>query len=1088
MISKFETDVSVDEQIKQLEFAIANLEAQRTLLGGAVVDTALGSLRQQLTQLRRQPESLAGERKLLTVLFADISGFTTLSEKLDPEYVRSLMNACFDQLVLSIVKYAGQVDKFIGDAVMALFGAPIAYENHAERALRTALDMMGKMDSFNAEHGTDLGLHVGINTGLVVAGGIGSQGQQQYSVIGDTVNLAARLEDLSEMGQILVGPNTYRLTAPLFEFKPLAPTHIKGKGAPILIYQLFGHKSAPGSLRGIEGLHSPLVGRETEVKILGCAFAALSEGQGSRIGIIGEAGQGKSRLLAEFRQSIKSSITWVEGRALSYTEGMSYWIARDLLYSLLGVHRDSPPEAVNIALYSSVKRFFPETSLEIYPYLAHLLDLPLDAAVEERVKYLNPETLRTRIHQGYIDYIRVRAGENPLVIVWEDLHWADPSSLELLEALLPVTEDVPLLILFATRPEDTQVQKFLERAQSQFTMVELLPLTRQYSHQLLNNLLNIENFPAAIRDLILDKAEGNAFFLEEILRSLIDMELVIIQEHQAVAASAIYNLKELDVPDTLQGVIAARIDRLPNDDKHALQTASVIGRVFQKRILAYLFEREHEEDKVETSLEHLRVREFIRLRAELEYIFKHAVTQDVAYNSLLLARRKALHQLTAEAIELLFPHSLEELSSTLAYHYQRAEIQDKAVFYLMKAADRAKRTYANTEAIALYETAIEILTPEPSMLAGERETLETLYENLGGIWHLIGQQDAALTAFHNALTLVPQSDVIGQSRVYRRIAQTQSLQRCWDAALQTIETAERALGDVPPPAKAESWWEEWLQARLDRSTLYYWLGRPLEIVKLSEHILPHLEQYGTPVMRGNYFNNRALSSLRNNRYVASEEAIHDALTAFKAIQASQDLSQIAWVQFCLGFCLLWARDFAQSEEHLKGALDLTERIGDVAVQSRCLAYLTVNARMQNDTQSVEQRAMPALAAARAGNMTEYIGIALANLAWLALRKGDTNQAKTHVETAYQLLCSVPQIEMFGWIVRWPLLRVNMLQNQIDQAIEQAQHLIAVVTQPQPADIAEKLETAVSAWKASDTSLARSYLEEAAGLAEKKGYL
>jgi len=257
-------ELQMTEQ-EQLLQAITAMEAQRPILGDAVVEAALGPLQKRLAELeqeaRESAPALAGERKPVTIIFADISGFTAMSERLDPEQVRKMMNTCFDHLVPVIEKYEGTVDKFIGDEIMALFGAPVAHEDDPERALRAALEMMEALEEFNAQHRTNLGIHMGINTGLVIAGGIGSRRQQEYSVMGDAVNLAARLEDASERGEILVGPSTYRLTAPLFELEAREPIRVKGKAEPVPIYRLTGQKAAPGLVRGIEGLRSPLVGR-----------------------------------------------------------------------------------------------------------------------------------------------------------------------------------------------------------------------------------------------------------------------------------------------------------------------------------------------------------------------------------------------------------------------------------------------------------------------------------------------------------------------------------------------------------------------------------------------------------------------------------------------------------------------------------------------------------------------------------------------------------------------------------------------------------------------------------------------------------
>ena len=550
------------KQADELKAAIAGLEAQRSLLGDAVIEPALAALRQQLSELDSSQTDLGpgDERKTVTILFVDVSGFTALSEKLDPEEVRRLINACFEHLVPVVQKYEGTIDKFIGDEIMALFGAPVAHENDPERALRAALELMDAIGSFNREHATELGLHLGVNTGPVIAGKIGSQDRRDYSVMGDAVNLAARLEDASPDGEIYVGPNTYRQTSRLFDFETLTPLKLKGKEKAIEIHRLIGLKAAPKPGRGIEGLRAPLVGRNTELDEIRSALRAVAKGNGGVRAIVGEAGLGKSRLVAEALKSITSAVACAEGRALSHTAGMSYWMARDVLRTLLEIKADTPPEKIARALQSSVEKVLPENVPDVYPYLARLLEIPLQAAMQERVKFLTSEALQGRILQAFQDYVRARAAREPLVLFWEDLHWCDPSSLGVLEMLLPLTKEVPLLLLLAYRPDEDRLEQLQEQTRSvcagNYRIIELSPLTREQSGSLIQSLLKIENLPEKMRELILDRAEGNPFFLEELLRSLLDAGIVIVEQDRIVATGAI---EKVNVPDTLQGVLTARI-------------------------------------------------------------------------------------------------------------------------------------------------------------------------------------------------------------------------------------------------------------------------------------------------------------------------------------------------------------------------------------------------------------------------------------------------------------------------------------------------------------------------------------------------
>jgi class 3 adenylate cyclase len=589
---------------EDIEQAIVALETQRPVLGDQVVETSLAALRQQLSEINRSEAAASphqAERKQVTVMFADISGFTAMSEKLDPEEVRSMINACFERLGAAIDRYDGHIDKFIGDEIMALFGAPITHENDPERALRAALEMVEALETFNREHvdiiPKPLALHFGINSGLAIAGGIGTRQRQDYSVMGDTVNLAARLEDLSEAGEILVGETTYRLTAPLFEFEALKPIKVKGKAQPVRVYRLLKAKAAPGGqVRGIEGLASPMVGRVEEFARLHDVFNRLQTGQGGVVSIVGEAGLGKSRLVRELGQVClqEAQATWVEGRALSYGESASYLVARDVLRNLLGLGLETSSLEGALILRAAVEQLFPDQAADIYPFLAYLLEFNLDNEATQRIKYLEGEALHQQLLQAVRSYILACTGQSPLVIVWEDLHWADPSSLRLLETLLPATRESALLhLLIYRRPlRDSRIWEFQQKIDrlmpAGHLIIELAPLNRAESGQLLDNLLGAEALPNPLKELIIGKAEGNPFYLEEVIRSLIDSQAIVHDQGRWMAASGLDKIK---LPDSLQGVIMARIDQLDPKTKRTLQIASVIGRNFPYEVLARVLDK-----------------------------------------------------------------------------------------------------------------------------------------------------------------------------------------------------------------------------------------------------------------------------------------------------------------------------------------------------------------------------------------------------------------------------------------------------------------------------------------------------------------
>jgi len=1077
-----------DAQIEKLSAAITGLELQRSNLGDAVVDPAIAALREQLVKLEAGRASTADERKLVTIVFADVSGFTALSEKLDPEAVRELINACFDWLVPVVQKYDGTIDKFIGDEIMTLFGAPVAHEDDAERALRAALDMMDAIVAFNRANGTELGLHLGINTGLVVAGQIGGHDRRDYSVMGDAVNLAARLEDASSVGEIFVGPATYRLTQRLFDFEPVAPLKLKGKEAPVEVHRLLGAKVAPKSTRGIEGLRAPLVGRDEELEEIRRTLADLADGQGSMLAILAEAGLGKSRLIAETRALLPANVMWAEGRALSFTAGMSYWLAREIVLSLLNVKPDAAQSEIAAALQKSLDR-----QSEIYPFLARLLELPMDAATEERVKFLSSEALRSGILEGLRGYVRHRAQREPLVLVWEDLHWCDPSSWEVFEMLVPLSNEVPLLVLCAARLEDNRLLEVLQQNDGNGVrhVIRLSPLTRDESGSLIQQLLKIENFPARMRELILNRAEGNPFFVEELLRSLIDAGAIVLGRDRAAATREI---DAMEIPETLQGVLTARIDRLPLDHKQALQRASVIGRIFQRRVLAYIY-KERANNRLEAALGELQRREFIQSREqqasetagleEGEYIFKHAITHDVAYDSMLFARRKELHQLVAEAIEALFPGRLDELSATLGFHYERAEAIERAIFYLGRAAERAKATFANAEAIAFYQSAIGQITR-----AGDgqfRESGLRLNEGLGDVLALAGRHEEARDAFGRAQVLAGNADPISRSRLHRKIGFSHSLQRRFAETAREFDQADQELGE-PGKAGAADWWEEKVQIQLERMHLFYWQGMVGEMRELAGQYRTVIAERGAAMQRAKFLKTMALSMLMESRFRPSQECVALAERAVAECEGANNLSEAGHINFVLGLIEVCHGDFDDAVKQCGRALAMVERVGDLVLQSRCLTYRAVAYRRLGDVARCRTEAEKTCELATKLGMVEYIAMAKANLAWVAWRQENYAEAEKIATKALDLWHGMDDPYGFDWMALWPLIAIALHRQDSSAAIGFARGLLAENQHPLPETLLNAIRKACDEWQNGAKENATADLISAMGLARGLSYL
>ena len=755
---------SIEEQIAQLRSAISAQETLRSSLGDAVVEVTLKALRSQLDALLAQqqcgtgqepgpssetllaqlqsyvPQQLAdktraagqieGERRQVTVVFADISGFTALSERLDPEDVAGLVNDCLKELAQAVYQYEGMVDKFIGDCIMAVFGAPIALEDDAENALRATIAMRENLQKFNRRWieklGQPLDLHIGVNTGMVIAGNIGSDLRMSYTVMGDTVNVASRLESAAKAGQIFVSRNTYRLTRGAFAFQELDPIKVKGKQEPLLVYELLHAKLQPDKARGVEGLFSPLVGREAERQALVANLEKLQSGKGQIDVILGEAGIGKSRLLAEIRRGEGKDLTWLEGRSFAFSRSLGYGAFLDLLRRFAGIaDEDSEAEAA-ASLKGRLHGILPG-DVESYAVLAQLLSMRLDSQETAAVSAVTGEAFRDRLFAVLERLLLTLAQQNPVVVALEDIHWADHSSLELLDHLFALITQAPIAFVLLSRPKQespanwAKLDAALEGYRPYFLEVPLKPLSGEASGNLVCGLLDGSILPHKLGEVILNKSEGNPFFVEEVLRSLIEQG-VLARANGAWKVTGLVD--NFQVPDTLQGVLLSRLDRLPEETKRVVQKAAVIGRVFLLRVLERMAREETDLDSQMSLLEDAAlVRERARI-PEIEYIFHHALAQEVAYQTLLGPARKLLHQRVGEAMESIFAERIDQYRALLAYHFFKGEAWEKAFAYSAGEAEAAVQLYAYAEAREHYHRALDSLKHLPDNVSNRQKEVD----------------------------------------------------------------------------------------------------------------------------------------------------------------------------------------------------------------------------------------------------------------------------------------------------------------------------------------------------------------------------
>ncbi|HZQ08508.1 MAG TPA: adenylate/guanylate cyclase domain-containing protein [Anaerolineae bacterium] len=553
----------------------------------------------------RTSRDVKGERRIVTILFCDVKGSTAMAEQLDPEAWADIMNNAFEYLIKPVHDYEGTVARLMGDAILAFFGAPIAHEDDPQRAILAGLDILKGIGEYREtiqhKYNMDFSVRVGLNTGLVVVGEIGPDYKYEYTAMGDAINVAARMQTAADPNTIFITENTYRQVSSLFDFEDKGLIEVKGKAEPVHVYRVLAAKKGAIKTRGIAGLSSPMVGRRREYSTLLQIADDVRAGHGSSVAVIGEAGLGKSRLIAEWRKAVLAETTdkpirWVEGRCLSYGSSMAHHLSADVLRGLLGAPAGATEEETHTALKQTMQNLFGDEMKEVYPFLGHLLGVRLEDDMAARVKYLDGPALQAKYVAAYKRFLQKCAQSSPLIIVCEDIHWADPSSVELLTQVTPIVAEAPVVFAFITRPDkDAPGWKLITQAReiagAGMTELHLAPLSEKDSQELVSNLLEIESLPENVRNLILAKAEGNPFFVEEVIRMLIDRGNLTRQDGQWIVAKPI---NTIDIPDTLQGVLIARIDRLPDDAKRVLQIASVIGRKFQVKVLEQVLAADQE--------------------------------------------------------------------------------------------------------------------------------------------------------------------------------------------------------------------------------------------------------------------------------------------------------------------------------------------------------------------------------------------------------------------------------------------------------------------------------------------------------------
>ncbi len=941
--------------------------------------------------------ALEGERKQVTVLFVDISGFTSMSERLDPEDVHRLMTRAFELMLAEVHRFEGTVNQFLGDGIMALFGAPIAHEDHAQRALHAALGIRKALEGYQEDlqrrRGIIFQIRQGLNTGLVVVGSIGTDLRMDYTAVGDTTNIAARLQQAADRGRILVSEATHRLVEGYFHTRSLGGLVLKGKAEPVVGWEIIGARTARTRLDVVaeRGL-TPYVGREREMRVLFECFEKAQAGQGQVVFIVGEPGIGKSRLLYEFHRRLGDDATWLEGRCMSFGQSIAMHPIIDMMKRNFRIEEGDTEGTIAKKIERSIL-LLGEDLRPIVPYLRYLLSVdPGDASVAA----MDPQQRRGEMFDA-LRRLLVRASEvRPQVRVHEDCHWMDKATEE---SLLFMADSVPNnRILDILTYRTGYPHPFGER--TYHSRVVLTALSAEDSVHMAEAVLSTESLPQDLNALVAAKAEGNPFFVEEVVKSLQEVGAIRKSGDRYVLAK---RLEEIFIPDTIQDVIMARIDRLEEAPKKTLQLASVIGREFTSRLLDRIGDIR---GRTEDFLRELKALELIyekSLFPELAYMFKHALTHDVAYSSLLVQRRKELHRVIALAIEELYAERLAEQYEVLAHHFSRAEDWTRALDYLLKGAEKAMQSFANREAVALYDQALEVVgelgdAVDAQTLMTIRDAKSNAYFALSDFLNSRAEGEHLLALARRAEDRVKEGAALAAMGFASMWAH--DFERALAESREAIEVAD-PIGAAPVIAASRftTGFVYAVTERLDAAKVEF--AEALRIGRAAGAHVPETLSLGFIALQTGW----------EGRYA---EAAQRAAEAVRISREHHLVVPLLWTVWISGVVAIGKGEYDEALTNLEQHLALCEKAGDEVMSHRVLNTLGwLWVEFGNTERALDVNRRGAEGARKRGD-PETMANAEINLADLLLAQGQIGEAREIIDEIYRIVKDPATSDWMRW--------------------------------------------------------------------------
>ncbi len=980
-------------------------------------------------------DTIEKERRNVTVIFADISGFTTMSEKLDPEELTALMNECFRKLSMMVYRYEGIIDKFIGDCIMAIFGAPVTHEDDPERAVLAGLDMQTAINEINARLEAQTGktfkkleIHTGINSGEVIAGKVGSDLQMDYTVMGDTVNVAQRLKDIASPGTIVVGPETFRRSRHAFDYISSEPVQLKGKAESVNPYEVVGRKW--GSEFGSSTVHSDLIGRDKELNKLKDGCTDLIKNKPRNFLVKGEIGVGKSRLLYEFRKHLSITapdIVLLEDRGVSYESSIPLKSFYDCFTRYFLSDEMKITEASKDKIIAKINDILGADAADIAPYLYKLLNIELSREDQEKIIHLDSHSLQLQIFLAVATIVEKLAEKKRVIFIFDDLQWSDLTSNELISFLLPMVKKGRVSFYLSYRSgEPENLKKIFETLKNELadhtTEITLNNLSPEDSAQLVNNLAGTA-ITDAVKRSIIEKSGGNPFFIEEIVRNMLETGAKKPAGELDGPEVRGHDKSKIQVPGSIESAVTSRLDALSKEAIHIIKTASIIGRFFPLKLLEEVIK----DKEIYRHVEELENGEFlikVNHKNKIYYSFRHPIFQEVTYHSLLKSERAIYHKVIAETVETQFKDKdeIEGYNATLAYHFLNCQDLPKALEYSVKAGNEAAAIFASDEALKYYGQGLAIAENNDDKVA--------ILEKMCELEHLTGRIDDAYKHVNEALEWAkdPQTRARMTGMKGKLLADMGKID-------EGLTMMKQALSDYKD------------KDSINYLHLAYYLAdllieRKADLAQANELIdaaITIARRINNNKAIGNGLRMKAQVLWRKGDNDESLKLLKEAEQKYQSMDSKNDLASL---YILVGAVMRSAGNITAAIDYLKKSIDLASCIGSKKLQAIAFNNLGIYYNYLGDTRSGLSSHEKNLVLRREICDERGAAIAYGNIGVIFYQTGEWEKALEHYQKALEVLEKVNDVRgQINTMISFSPLLIEM--NKIDQARELHQRTITM---------------------------------------------